>query len=152
MILEDRVTKNFSLSEFVESDTAARLGIDNTPPPEIEQTLRNVLIPAMQRVRDMIGVPVVITSGYRCVALNSAVRGAMNSDHLTGHACDFRARMFGSPKQVAQFLAARINFVKFDQLIWEGSWVHISFGTRQRNEVMTAHFNGGGVRYTQGIA
>jgi hypothetical protein len=152
MTLDDRVTKNFSLSEFVESDTATRLGIDNTPPPEAEHTLRNVLIPAMQSVRDMVGVPVVITSGYRCQALNEAVRGSVNSDHLTGHACDFRARMFGSPKQVALFLAARIKFLKFDQLIWEGSWVHISFGTRLRNEVLTAHFNGGGVRYTQGIA
>ena len=89
-MMDDRITANFTLGEFVVSDTAARMGIDNMPPARVEATLRNVLIPAMQRVRDLLGVPVIVKSGYRSPALNSAVRGAPSSQHVTGHATDSR--------------------------------------------------------------
>jgi hypothetical protein len=82
------VTKDFYLSEFIVSDTAARLGIDNTPNASVLATLCNVLIPGMQAVRDLLGAPVLIKSGYRCPALNQAVRGAHNSQHMDGHACE----------------------------------------------------------------
>lgn len=152
MILDENVTRNFALSEFVVSDTAARMGIDNTPPAMVLATLRNVLIPAMQEVRDLLAMPVSIKSGYRSPALNAAVRGAPSSDHLTGHAADFVAPGYGSPRDVCLFLIGRMPFFKFDQLIHEGGWVHISFSPRRRNEVLTAHFSGSGVSYTQGLA
>lgn len=148
----NQITRNFHLSEFIDSDYAARHGIDNTPSASIVATLTNILIPSMQTVRDLLGAPVVITSGYRCPELNVAIGGSPNSDHMTGHACDFRSRAFGTPRQVAAFLAEKMAELRFDQLIFEGSWVHISFGTRLRNQVLTAHFTGAGVRYTQGIA
>jgi len=151
-MLDDRVTADFALSEFIVSHTAERLGIDNMPPARVEATLRNVLMPAMQQIRDLLGVPVVIKSGYRCPALNAAVRGASTSDHLTGHAADFVAPRFGSPREVALFLSVRIAALHIDQLIHEGGWVHVSFGPRLRYEALTAHFSGGGVSYTRGIA
>ena len=95
MTPDARVTRNFALSEFVVSDTATRLGIDNMPTVQIEATLRNVLIPAMQQIRDLLGQPVIIKSGYRCANLNAAVRGAPGSQHCTGHAADFVAPAFG---------------------------------------------------------
>lgn len=151
MILDERITEDFRLSEFVVSHTAARLGIDNTPPATVLATLRNVLAPAMQQVRDMIGVPIVIKSGYRSPQLNAAVRGAPASDHVTGHAADFIAPAFGTPREVSLFLLKHMDALKFDQLIWEGGWTHISFSPRRRNEVLTAHFTARGVSYTQGI-
>jgi zinc D-Ala-D-Ala carboxypeptidase len=152
VILDEQVTRNFALSEFVVSDTAARLGIDNTPPAQVLATLRNVLIPAMQEVRDLLAMPVVIKSGYRSPALNAAVRGAQGSDHLTGHAADFVCPGFGTPREVCALLVSLMPSFKFDQLIHEGGWVHLSFSPRRRNEVLTAHFTPQGVSYTQGLA
>ena len=150
--MEERITPNFFLSEFIVSDTAARLGIDNTPSASILATLTNVLIPAMQAVHDLLGVAVIVKSGYRCPQLNAAVRGAQTSQHMDGHACDFVAPAFGPPSAVAKFLVQRMADVHFDQLIQEGGWVHISFSPRPRNEVLTAHFTPEGVSYSPGLA
>lgn len=151
-MIDDRVTEHFHVSEFLVSDTALRLGIDNTPNASIMATLRNVLIPAMQQVRDLLAAPVIVKSGYRCPALNTAIRGSQSSDHLTGHACDFVAPRYGPPSRVAALIVAHMDRIKFDQLIHEGGWVHISFAPRRRNEVLTAHFTASGVSYTRGLA
>lgn len=152
-MLDALVTPNFALSEFVVSDTAARLGIDNTPPAMVEANLRNVLIPAMQQIRDLLMFPVMIKSGYRSPKLNAAVRGASASDHVTGHAADFVCPAYGSPRAVCERLLELQHRIKFDQLINEGGgWIHVSFSPRRRNEVLTAHFGQDGrVRYTQGL-
>lgn len=151
MMLDTPITRHFHLSEFVVSDTAARLGIDNTPPAQVLATLTNVLVPAMQQVRDLLGVPVIVKSGYRCPLLNSAVRGSPSSQHCDGHACDFVAPGFGSAQVVARHLVKHMAALHFDQLIFEGGWVHISFAPRPRNQVLTAHFTPSGVSYTQGV-
>lgn len=146
------ISRNFAMSEFVVSHTATRLAIDNTPSATIIATLTNVLIPAMQQIRDMLGEPVIVKSGYRCPHLNAVVRGAPNSDHLTGHAADFVAPAFGDPLKICRFLLAEQPTLKWDQLIFEVGWVHISFNVRRRNQVLTAHYTDNGVRYTQGLA
>lgn len=146
------ITKHFALSEFISSHTATRLGIDNTPSASVTAVLTNILIPAMQQIRDLLGAPVIIKSGYRCPHLNSVVRGSPTSDHLTGHAADFVAPSYGDPLKVARVLLANNDQLKWDQLIWEVGWVHVSFNTRRRNQVLTAHFTDNGVRYSQGLA
>lgn len=146
------ISRNFAISEFVASHTATRLGIDNTPSASVVATLTNVLIPAMQQVRDLLGVPVIVKSGYRCPHLNAVVRGAPGSDHLTGNAADFVAPAFGDPLTVCRFLQGKMDEIKFDQLIYEVNWVHISFRVRRRAQVLTAHFSPNGVRYTEGLA
>lgn len=148
---EPLVTANFRLSEFLASETATRLGLDNTPTAEVLATLRNVLAPGLQQVRNILGKPVFITSGYRSPETNAAVRGARTSQHVTGHAADFKSPEFGPPSAVAAELVRHIKTLKFDQLICEGSWVHISFAPRPRNEVLTAHFTPSGVSYTRGL-
>lgn len=151
--VDERLQANFSLSEFVRSDLAVRQGIDNRP-TGIEMThVRTVLAPGMQRVRNVLGVPVHITSGYRCPELNRALGGAPLSQHLQGLAADFVAPEFGSPRSIARFLRDNAELIRFDQLIFEGSWVHASFvDGRPRNQVLTAHFAGGGVTYSPGVA
>lgn len=149
---EAAVTANFALSEFTSSHTAERLGIPNTPDDIAMGNLCNILIPGMQRIRDLLGVPVVVKSGYRGRALNAAVKGSPSSQHLTGNACDFVAPGYGSPREVCELLVHQSALIRFDQLICEGSWVHVSFAANRRNQVLTAHFSAGGVTYTQGLA
>lgn len=151
-MIDERLTPSFWLSEFLRSETSTRLGLDNDPPPEVLANLRTVLAPAMQHVRDMLGYPVNVSSGYRSTAVNKAVGGSATSQHALGLACDFTCPHYGTPRRVAEFLALHFGEARFDQLIWEGSWVHISFVPgRPRGQVLTAHFGRGGVTYTPGI-
>jgi zinc D-Ala-D-Ala carboxypeptidase len=91
----EKLSPSFVLSEFLDSQQGARLGIDNTPDAACLAGIRNFLAPGMQKVRDLLGHPVVISSGYRCPELNRAVGGARNSDHIRGLAADFTCPGFG---------------------------------------------------------
>ncbi len=113
----------------------------NTPPPEVVGTLRNTAA-RMEQVRRQLGDRTIsVSSGYRCRALNRAVGGARTSAHLTGYAVDFNCYGFGDPLAVCRALAGAE--IAFDQLIEEGSWVHISFDPRLRRQVLTRRPGGG---------
>lgn len=149
---DERLSPNFWLSEFLVSQEGMRRGIPNNPTPTDLLNLRSATAPGMQRVRDLLGKAVLISSGYRSVAINRAVGGVATSQHCTGQAVDFTSPDFGTPQRVAKFLADRQALVQFDQLIYEGRWVHISFAPKPRGQVLTANFSHTGVSYTQGIA
>ena len=143
------LTEHFTWLEVVRSQTATRLGIDNSLP----QALRhNVLTAAegMERVRGILGWPITVDSWYRCFALNLKLNGSASSDHLQGWAVDFICPRFGTPHSICLELLK--HDLPFNQLIHEGTWVHISFAPALRRQVLTAHFNGGKVTYTQGVA
>ena len=153
-MIDEQIVPNFWLSEFLDSDIAARFGIDNTPPQEVRVNVRVALASGMQAVRDLLGYPVFITSGYRCPELNAKVKGSPTSAHMQGLAADFKCPNFGTPLAVARFLSVRQPNLRFDQLIQEGTWVHIAFPAGSaipRGEVLTAHF-GGPTTYTKGLA
>lgn len=130
-----QLSPHFALREFTRSTTAARLGIDNTPSRDLLASLRHTAS-VLERIRAHLGqlagreVPIHITSGYRCPALNAAIGGARRSDHLTGCAVDFEAPDFGSPTRVAQALAGHLSALSIGQLINEfpdrDGWVHVS--------------------------
>ena len=141
------LTEHFTLEELCFSSTAERLGIDNTPPEDIVANV-NVLARGLEQVRALLGKPMHIDSGYRCVALNSAVKGAQDSAHLRGFAADFICPEFGDPLGIVRTVSN--SAIVFDQCIQEGSWVHISFDPRARKEIMTAHFGPNGTNYTMG--
>lgn len=149
-----RLQQSFWRSEFLRSDTATRLGIDNTPPAGALVNIELVLAPGLQRVRNLLGVPVHITSGYRCRELNRAIHASDKSQHLEGLAADIIAPDFGTALTVARELLQHSADIRFDQLIHEGSWVHVSFSPRSpRAEALTAHFwSNGTVTYDRGIA
>ena len=133
-----KITKNFSLEELTFSQTAARLGIDNSPTPAALDNLVR-LAGMLENARFMLGVPIFVSSGYRCPALNNRVGGAANSQHLFGLAADFTAPAFGSPLAVAEAIAG--SGMGFDQLIAEfGKWVHVSVppdGAEPRRQRLT---------------
>lgn len=129
------LTPHFTVSEFTASDTAARLGIDNSLPATMLVAARETC-ELLERIRAFLGgakareVPLVVTSGYRCPALNRAIGSAPTSDHVLSLAADFKAPAFGSAFEVAQALAPHVSELGIGQLIHEfGSWVHVS--TRQ---------------------
>ena len=144
-----QLSKNFSLAELVASQVATRKGIDNTPAPAIVANLTR-LAALLEQVRALVGGPITISSGYRSPALNKAVGGAANSAHVLGLAADISTTKL-TPKALA--LLIRQSDIAFDQLIYEGTWVHIALSaSAPRRQVLTAKFAGGGVSYAAGIA
>jgi zinc D-Ala-D-Ala carboxypeptidase len=142
-----KLTAHFSLEELIRSSTAERLGIDNAPSAEVFQHLQQ-LAEKLEEVREALGAPIHVDSGYRCLKLNAVVRGAVSSAHLRGWAADFVCPAFGTPAQIVKRLLA--SPLRFDQLIQEGTWVHMSFEPRMRQQVLMAHFTSAGVQYTKG--
>jgi zinc D-Ala-D-Ala carboxypeptidase len=143
------LSPHFSLEELTHSELAARRGIDNTPPADVLPRLVN-LAHCMELVRDVLGErPIISLSGYRSPAVNRAVGGSSVSAHCKGDAVDFICPSFGAPQEVAK--RVRDSRISFDQLIFEGAWVHISFAKTLRGQVLTARFNGGPATYSEGI-
>lgn len=121
--------KYFTVSEFVRSEAADKKGIDNRLPkdllPNVQALVNNVLDP----LREAYGKPIIITSGYRCDALNKAVGGVPTSEHRLGMAAD----IVGTPNTKAEnkrlFNLIQSLDLPFNQLIDEKnfSWVHVSY-------------------------
>ena len=141
-------SKYFTLQELTFSDTATRLNIDNTPTSAIIVNLADTAR-RMDLIRDLLAKPITVVSGYRSPPLNTAIGGATHSAHMTGHAVDFISRSFGSPLEICQKIVSA--GIKFDQLIQEGTWVHISFDPQMRNQVLTAGFATGKAQYRNGL-
>jgi len=138
------------LNEFTISQTATRKGIDNTPPEPVIERLR-MLAATLERVRGLLGnSPIRISSGYRSKELNRAIGSSDSSAHVLGYAVDFTCPIFGTPKEVANEIAK--SAIKFDQLIFEQNWIHLSVDPRNRREVLTATFKNGKAYYSKGIA
>lgn len=132
------LSPHFSLEEL--SVTLHR-GIENQPPDAVAAVLADTA-GRMEVVRAVLGDRVIsVSSGYRSPALNRAVGGARSSAHLTGHAVDFNCFGFGPPPDVCRAIAA--SKLRFDQLIEEGSWVHLSFDPRLRGQILTRRTDGG---------
>jgi len=152
--MNKRLTEDFNLSEFTNSQYAVRHNINNQPNDYELANIINITAPTMQKIRDLLGAPVHITSGYRCYALNRAIGGSGTSAHMSGLAVDFVAPRAGTPKEVAEELKRHVKDLRIDQLINEGQWVHVGFAApnkQPRNEVMTARFIKGKPTYEKGI-
>lgn len=149
--MREKLAPNFFLDEFLRSDIATRHRLDNAPGYQSRKNIITLLAPGMQRVRDLLGAPVIITSGYRSAVVNKLVGGSQHSQHLRGLAADFISPNH-PPATVAQILAKERSAVGFDQLILEGHWVHVSFCEGEpRGQVLTARFEPDGVRYEKGL-
>jgi hypothetical protein len=121
---------HFTIEELYASDTAKRLGINNKP--DIQQVINLVYLAAyvLEPLRDVMGEPIKIGSGFRCQKLNKAVGGVCNSQHLKGQAVDLC--IDGDIEKGKKWFNYIKDHLPFDQLIWEhnskGSyWVHVSF-------------------------
>ena len=116
---------NFTISELVKSDTAEKQGINNTPDINSLDNLLELIFYVLQPLREKLGKPMVITSGFRSPKVNELVGGVDNSQHLYGQAADFVVNGM-TPKQVVEFV--KNSGIEFDQCINEyDQWTHISF-------------------------
>lgn len=140
------LTANFSLAELSVSQTAARRGINNTPPDDVIDNIRS-LASMLEDVRRLLGKPITISSGYRSPELNKAIGGSASSQHCKGQAADFICPGYGSSYEVAK--AIQHSSIRFDQLIYEGTWCHISTSPDPRGQALTARFNP--TKYENGI-
>ena len=155
-----KITQHFKLEEFEKSDTAKRLGIDNSVPkeliPNIKALCENVLEPlraeinkttdnrqqttdsATLRLCDSASsTPVVLSSGYRCPALNKAVKGSATSQHMKGEAADI---VIPDKKTGLQWFEWMRTHLTYNQLIWEtnsrgGSWIHVGYKRTGKNKM-----------------
>ena len=138
-----RLSRHFQLAEFLRSQTAARLGIDNgiEPGSTVEVNLQALCWRLLQPIRDGLG-PVHVTSGYRCPALNKAIGGAADIV-VTGY----------SPHAVCAWVVGEC--LPFDQLIHEfGQWTHIAIApeaNKSRREILTASRRDGQTVYQPGL-
>ena len=133
-----KLSKNFSLEEMLSSDTARRCGIDNKPQSEeVVENLRALCLEVLQPLRDHLGKPVVVSSGYRCKDLNKKVGGVENSQHLKGEAADIKVR---DREELIDVMRYIMDETDFDQLIREKSgsteWVHVSHKRNGNNRRM----------------
>jgi len=145
-----KLSLHFDLDEFTLSQTAVRLGIRNDPPPAVIENLRR-LARSLETVRVILGGAIIVSSGYRSPELNAAVKGSKESAHMRGLAVDFTAPSYGTPKECA--LAIIRSDLIFDQVIWEGAWVHFALAESEpRRDILTATFGPLGVSYGRGIA
>lgn len=129
--------KHFTLEELTKSQMAQRLKIDNTPPEVARKQLVALVVEVLDPLRDAWGGPVTVTSGYRCKALNTAVGGVANSQHMLGQAADITVGSQADNERLMTMLKT-LN-LPVDQVIGEHGfrWIHVSHSSRNRKQYMT---------------
>ena len=136
-----QLTPHFKLSEFTKSSTATARKIDNTPSEQVISNLKLLCEQVLEPLRVHFNCPIIISSGYRSPALNKAVGGVKNSQHMTGEAADIH---LPNNETGRKWFLWMMDNLKFDQLIMEKStptstryWIHVSFSRhRCRQQVI----------------
>jgi len=128
-----QLSKYFTLEEVINSQTATRRGLDNTPPEDVKINLA-LTCHSADAVREFLGKPMLVSSGYRSPAVNAAVGGAQRSAHMLGYALDFISPAFGTPEEIVKAVCK--SDIDFDQIIMEGTWVHLSFAPAMRRQAL----------------
>ena len=136
-----KLSKHFSLEEMCRSNTARVRGLPNVPNAEQVKNLQHLCENVLQPLRDHLGKPVVINSGFRSQAVNMAVGGAKNSQHTKGEAADIKCKDYPYAKEIYTWI---MDNLKFDQLILERNgnavWVHVSYRAgKNRQQAFTSH-------------
>ena len=146
-----KLSKNFTLQELIKSNTALRLGIDNTPSKEGIMKLTILATSVLQLLRDRIGA-LRITSGYRSPELNTAIGGSNKSQHTKCEAVDIQYVKRGRMDNLLIYQALIDLDIDFDQCILEfgdstktsdptsPAWIHLIYKiTENRRQVLVAY-------------
>ena len=138
-----KLTPNFSLEELTHSETAERLGLDNTPSEDVKANLTR-LARLLEDIRRVLGRPIMLNSAYRSQEVNKAIGSKPTSQHCIGCAADIKVPGLTPDNIVKEILKTNLEY---DQLIREfDSWVHISipnkFADKPRKQVLIIDKNG----------
>lgn len=117
---------NFTLAELIESEKAKKANISNIPDFTEVINLLNLVSSVLQPARDWWKKTITINSGYRSPKLNTLVKGAKNSDHMLGCACDITTGTKVGNKKLYAYIRDNLQF---DQLIdeYDYTWIHVSY-------------------------
>ena len=150
------LSANFTLKELTKSDTATRLGIDNTPDDEALENLKTLCEKVLQPVREHFGMSVSVNSGYRSPESNAAVNGSKSSDHCKGMAADIEIVGIANA-DLAQWIMDNLDYTQlilefYTQGIPDSGWVHVSYDPNNlKKQEMTAVKVAGKTQYLQGL-
>lgn len=136
-----KISKYFTLEELCESSTARVRRINNIPSGKHKEQLIKLANEVLDPIREKLGKPIFVNSGYRCPALNKAVGGVKTSQHCNGEAADIRCN--GSKAELFNLILSMIKSgeIKVGQLIWEYGtkkeprWIHVSLPYKKVNDV-----------------
>jgi len=143
-----KISEHISLKEALRSNTAKRLGINNTPDEEAMANMKVIAQTVFEPLREHFGEPIYISSFYRSPQLNKAIGGSKKSQHCKGEAIDIDDVY--SKATNADFFNYIKDRLDFDQLIWEfgdddqPDWVHVSnsIGNNRRRILKALKQNG----------
>jgi hypothetical protein len=150
------LSANFSLKELTKSDTATRLGIDNTPDEETIDNLKTLCDKVLQPVRDHFGKSVTVNSAFRSAESNAAVGGSRTSDHVKGQAADIEIAGVANA-DLAQWIMDNLDYTQlilefYTQGIPDSGWVHVSYDPNNlKKQELTAVKVAGKTQYLQGL-
>ena len=138
MVQNIQFTPNFSLHELLVTEHRKFDDEQYNPSAAVIENLRALSFNILQHLRDALGTPLKINSGYRCPSLNKAIGGAANSQHVTGQAADIIDLIHGNE---SLFRKIKELNLPFDQMIDEFGfrWVHVSYDPiRHRKAILQA--------------
>ena len=150
------LSTNFTLKELTKSDTATRLGLDNTPDDEALENLKTLCEKVLQPVREHFDKSVSVNSAYRSPESNAAVGGSKTSDHCKGMAADIEIVGVANA-DLAQWI---MDNLEYTQLILEfytpgipdSGWVHVSYDPNNlKKQELTATKVAGKTTYLNGL-
>ena len=150
------LSANFTLKELTKSDTATRLGLDNTPDDEALENLKTLCEKVLQPVREHFGKSVTINSAYRSPESNAAVGGSKTSDHCKGMAADIEIAGVANA-DLAQWIMDNLTYSQlilefYTQGIPDSGWCHISYDpSNLKKQELTAVKVAGKTQYLQGL-
>jgi hypothetical protein len=150
------LSANFSLKELTKSETATRLGIDNTPDEEAIDNLKTLCDKVLQPVREHFGKSVTVNSAYRSPESNAAVGGSKTSDHCKGMAADIEIAGIANA-DLAQWIMDNLGYTQlilefYTQGVPDSGWVHVSYDPNNlKKQELTAVKVAGKTQYLQGL-
>ena len=141
------LSTNFTLEELIHSNNAKQKGLKNEPTQDHIENLKLLCEYVLEPIREKIGCPLFMSSGFRSEKVNALVGGSKTSQHILGQAADIQ--IFDKTKTNTDLFNTIVEMVKNNELqvgqvIWEfgediPNWVHVSLPTsRHRNEIMRA--------------
>jgi len=145
------LTRNFTLSELIKSDTAIRRGINNNPNAGQIENLKLLCENILQPVRDHFG-RVKVTSGFRSPELCVAIGSSVDSQHAKAEAADFECPGVDNA-ELADWIHRELPY---DQLILEfytpgepnSGWIHCSWiADKPRASYLWAYKSEGKTKY-----
>ncbi len=150
------LSANFTLKELTKSDTATRLGLDNTPDEQALENLKTLCEKVLQPVREHFGKSVTVNSGYRSPESNAAVGGSKTSDHCKGQAADIEIVGVANA-DLAQWIMDNLDYTQlilefYTQGVPDSGWVHVSYDPNNlKKQELTATKVAGKTTYLNGL-